>query len=135
LVISKKTNIASNLSKYIKDSGLNNSTKTHKGSGRGKIKNHDVYVIDTQNMVDSEIAKILRRICKTNPKAQLFIKGDIQESIAKESIEKYIDPIKMGETFVKIPQDEDLSGVIEYLSFLEHTKKKMAGLWQKLETL
>lgn len=138
LVIEQERQISSKLNELLKSSNLSSSIKLHNSKGLNCIKCHDIYVIENQQFSIEEKIRLVKKIYKSNPKACVFLLNETEEAkaIISNEIQSYIDPIKLGVVFESTisKNDEELSSVIEYISSIENTKKKLICLWQKLET-
>jgi len=138
LVIEKEREISSKLNELLKNSNLGSSIKLHNSRGLSSIKCHDIYIIENQNSPIQEKIRLVKKIYKSNPKACVFLLNETDEikSAISNEIQSYIDPTKLGVVFESTisKNDEELGSVIEYVSSIENTKKKLICLWQKLET-
>ena len=138
LVIEEEKQISSKLNSLLKNTNLSYSIKLYSSKGINNIKCHDIYIIENQQSSIEEKTKLLRKIYKSNPKACVFLLNETEENknIITGKIQSHIDPIKLGVVFESTisKNDEELSSVVEYISSVEDTKKKLVCLWQKLET-
>lgn len=137
LVIAENKKITSRLEEALKLRNINKNTRIHKSTGRNRIKIHDIYIVDQQEASLEEKIKLIRKIYKSNPKASVFLLNENQEikNIITEDIKNYIGEVKLGAIFEPSisKNEEDLVGIIEYISSIELTKQKITSLWNKLE--
>jgi hypothetical protein len=125
LVIEKGNLVSNQISNSIKNAGLSSSTKLHKRSAKGKIKNHDIYVVNCDELNQEEQLRTFRKMSKSNPGATLFCVGGnfAKDGLEKES-EKFTYPINIV---------EDSTAIVDHVSCVESMKKKLLSMWDKLE--
>lgn len=125
LVVEKGNIVSEQLCNNIKNAGLSSFTKIHRTNAKNSIKNHDIYVVNCNELTQEEQLKAIRKMHKSNPGATLFCIGNNckKESIEKES-EKFTYPINMI---------ENSTAISEHISCIENVKRKILSMWDKLD--
>lgn len=138
LIFEKEKQTSTRLIQSLKNFGLDSSVKLHSSPGMKQVKSHDIYIIEHEEVLLEDKVRLIKKIYKANPKACVFLLGETEETkeIISKQVRPYIDAIKLGVVFESnnSKNDEELDSVIEYISSVENTKKKLTCLWQKLET-
>lgn len=136
LIIEEKNQISSELIDSLKIKTFSENIKIYRSNGKHRIKNCDVYIIDSIRISIKNKTRLVKKIYKANPKAFVFMINETQENknIISNEIESYIDITKMGNVIEKRSEEvNEIESIVNYLCSIEKIKQKLSSLWEKIE--
>jgi hypothetical protein len=136
IVFESQKNIADKLKSCLEMNDIHANIKSYAYNSKFKVKTADIYIINAENLENTQKYDLIQKILTINSQANMFLLHDEQneKNVVNQKFANIISPIKNGEAIKSVIEcnESGLQQIIESIQQIEYTKKKLGELWQKL---